>query len=102
MRVQCLRARKAEGRRRGTMGTSSTTDAVFRTFFDLAPDVLCVLNTEGCFERVSRAVEVLGYSADELVSLPLLEFLHPEDRMAMASELTQVTRGVPMVEHESR
>ena len=84
------------------MGTSSTTDAVFRTFFDLAPDVLCVLSTEGCFERVSRAVEALGYSADELVSLPLLEFLHPEDRMAMAAELTQVTRGVPMLRHESR
>ncbi len=77
-------------------------DAVFRAFFEVAPDLLCIVSPDGYFEHVSQAVEALGYSSVELVSLPLLEFLHPDDRAAMAAELGRLLEGVPMIGHESR
>lgn len=84
------------------MSIPLATDAVFRTFFELAPDLACILSRDSRIEHASRAFEALGHSVDELVGLPLLEWLHPDDRAPMAAELTRVFEGVPMVGHESR
>jgi diguanylate cyclase (GGDEF)-like protein/PAS domain S-box-containing protein len=57
-------------------------------FFDLAPDMLCTAGTGGRLERVNAAwTRVLGWSADELRSRPLRDFLHPEDRAGNEIEL---------------
>lgn len=77
-------------------------DTVFRTFFELAPDFACIIGSDGCFKQVSRAVEALGYGVDELLSQPLLEFVHSEDRASTAAELAKVGGGVPSVGHECR
>ena len=65
---------ESHGRRRQAEGQ-------LEDFFDLSPDLLCIAGDDGYFKRVSQAAEViLGYSTEELLSRPLVEFIHPDDR----------------------
>lgn len=50
-------------------------------FFNLSADLLCVAGFDGQFKRVNPSWERnLGYPASHLQSLPILEFVHPDDR----------------------
>lgn len=71
--------------------------------FNLALDMLCVAGTDGYFKQVNPAFQrVLGYSPDELLSRPLLDFVVPEDRQRTADELQKLSQGVPSVGFENR
>ncbi|MCC6536738.1 MAG: PAS domain S-box protein [Bryobacterales bacterium] len=49
-------------------------------FFENSAALLAVASTEGQFLRVNQALcEALGYSAEELCSVPYLTFVHPDD-----------------------
>src|SRR5688572_4701924 len=106
MRVQLSlqeeQLQEEQGDHGGPMSIPLATDALFRAFFEHAPDLVCILRRDGCFEHVSRAVEALGYDGAELISLPLLELLHPDDRAPMAAELARLREGVTLVGYESR
>ncbi len=55
--------------------------------FDLSPDLL-FLSTSGYFTRVNPAfTHLLGYSSEELLSRPIRDFVHAEDRGASAGLL---------------
>jgi diguanylate cyclase (GGDEF)-like protein/PAS domain S-box-containing protein len=63
-------------------------------FFDLAPDMLCTVGPDGRLERINEAwTAVLGWTADELRTRPLLDFAHPEDRAHAGRELEQMLAG---------
>ena len=50
-------------------------------FFDLSIDLLCFLDFSGYFKRLNPAWETtLGFTRDELMSKPFIEFVHPDDR----------------------
>ncbi len=52
-----------------------------RRFFDLSIDMLCVLQFNGHFSRLNPAWEsTLGFTRDELMARPFIEFVHPDDR----------------------
>ncbi|MBA4385886.1 MAG: hypothetical protein C0410_14200, partial [Anaerolinea sp.] len=49
-------------------------------FFYIAPDLLCIADTDGFFHQLNPQFEqVLGYTFDELLSKPFLDFVHPDD-----------------------
>jgi len=49
--------------------------------FNMTGYMICVADTEGYFRRINSSFEeTLGYSSDELLSRPFLDFIHPEDR----------------------
>ena len=49
-------------------------------FFSLTQDLVCIIERPNKLRRVNRAFELtLGYSADDLTSVPFLDFIHPDD-----------------------
>ncbi len=73
-------------------------------FFDLSLDMLCIANAEGYFIRLSPAfTRTLGWSLEELMSRPYLEFVHPDDRAITLLEVErQIGRGEPVLEFQNR
>jgi diguanylate cyclase (GGDEF)-like protein/PAS domain S-box-containing protein/putative nucleotidyltransferase with HDIG domain len=49
-------------------------------FFNIIPDLLCVIRSDGCFLKVNPAwSKVLGYNADEVEGQSFTKFIHPDD-----------------------
>jgi len=62
-------------------GGPQATD--FARLFEMATDLLAITDANGRFTAVNPAWErVLGWTREELMDAPLLEFVHPEDRQA--------------------
>ncbi|MEX2483426.1 MAG: histidine kinase dimerization/phosphoacceptor domain -containing protein [Brumimicrobium sp.] len=56
-------------------------------FFNVSVDLQCIANKKGYFVKVSPSwTKVLGYSEEELLSRPYLDFVHPEDKNKTAVE----------------
>lgn len=70
------------------------SDAEFERFFDLSIDMLCVLDFNGRFRRLNAAWETtLGFTRDELMARPFIEFVHPDDRDRTLGQNRQVRGG---------
>ena len=65
-----------------------------KRFFNLVPDMVCVASTEGYFLKINPMWEAtLGYSEQEILSTPFLDFIHPDDRDATMSEVARQIGG---------
>jgi PAS domain S-box-containing protein len=72
-------------------------------FFTLTHDLLCIAGFNGYFQRVNPAWErTLGYSAEELVARPYLEFVHPDDRAATQAQAVRQSGGQDALAFENR
>ncbi|HUZ07852.1 MAG TPA: CHASE3 domain-containing protein, partial [Candidatus Paceibacterota bacterium] len=60
-------------------------------FFTLAQDMLCIANTDGYFKRVNPAfTATLGWSVEEMLARPFLDFEHPDTRAATRREVEKL------------
>jgi hypothetical protein len=72
-------------------------------FFTLCQDMLCIAGTDGFFKRLNPAwTSTLGWSEDELLSAPYLDFIHPDDREATIREASAIAAGHVTVSFENR
>lgn len=72
-------------------------------FFNLSLDLLCVAGFDGYFESLNPAWEkVLGFTREELLAKPYLDFVHPDDREATVAELAGLQSGSRTLCFENR
>lgn len=72
-------------------------------FFDYAIDMLCIADASGFFLKVNRAFErVFGYSREELLARPFVEFVHPDDRADTIAETRRLSTGELCFAYENR
>src|SRR6516164_10505339 len=74
-----------------------------REFIDLSLNLVCIAGTDGYFKHVNPAWEAtFGYTREELLSRPYLEFVHPDDRESTASEAAHLASGRSTLSFENR
>jgi len=72
-------------------------------FFMLSPDMLSIAGYDGYRKIVNPAWErILGFSAEELKAVPVVEFVHPDDRASFVAQFQKTLAGEGMMSLEGR
>jgi len=72
-------------------------------FFNYAVDMLCIAGIDGYFKLVNPAFErTLGYTAEEVLKIPFVDLIHPEDRSETTAEVRKLAGGMPSLSFENR
>ncbi|MET0496192.1 MAG: response regulator [Actinoplanes sp.] len=93
----------AASRNRAEADRQRATEQLDR-FFDISPDLLSIAGADGYFKRLNPAWEqTLGISAQELMSRPYAEFVHPDDTARTGAEMAEQTAaGVVTMAFDNR
>ncbi len=72
-------------------------------FFEMSLDLLCILGFDGFFKRVNpQWTKVLGWSVDELMASPTIDFVHPDDHHATLSSREELKPGAQVIGFTNR
>jgi PAS domain S-box-containing protein len=91
----------------GTLGVNvarrARAQAELDRLFNLSSDLIAVADFGGRFMRVNPAVEqILGYTAEEILARPYLEFVHPDDRQKTVAQAAPLRQGKQVMSFENR
>lgn len=77
--------------------------AIEDRFFSTSIDMLCFLGFDGHFKRLNPAWErTLGFTCEELMSRPFIEFVHSDDRERTLEQNRKVRGGGQALAFENR
>jgi PAS domain S-box-containing protein len=63
-------------------------------FFTTSSELMCIAGLDGYFKKINPSfARTLGYSEQELLAKPLVEFIHPDDRQATSAEIAKQLDG---------
>ncbi|HYC70061.1 MAG TPA: PAS domain S-box protein [Opitutaceae bacterium] len=94
---------RAVGAELGTAFQRERMQEQLDSFFNRSLDMHCVAGFDGYLKRVNPAwTRILGYSAEELLSRPLIEFVDPDDRAAFLEHLARLGAGEDLTAAEVR
>jgi PAS domain S-box-containing protein len=73
-------------------------------FFNMAGYMICIATIDGYFTRINKSFEqTLGFSSDELLSRPYLDFVHPDDRDRTTAVVEEkLAKGAKVIGFENR
>lgn len=72
-------------------------------FFRLSLDLLSITGENGYWQRVNPALEsLLGYSSQELLARPQIDFVHLDDQANTLAELKKLTQGRATIQFQNR
>jgi PAS domain S-box-containing protein len=70
---------------------------------NLSADLICIASTDGYFKYLNPAwKKTLGYSLDELLARPFLDFIHPDDHVVNDAEVDSLASGSVTDNFENR
>lgn len=73
------------------------------SFFEMTPDLLCIVNKEGFLKKINDAVaEKLGYTREELFAKPVSAFIYPEDLELTMRKRDSLLNGKELTNFENR
>lgn len=79
------------------------TEAERDRFFEVSLDLLAVVGVDGYLRQVNPAwTHVLGWSHEELLARPVLDFVHPDDQAGIQRAREDLLAGHPVLELENR
>ncbi len=71
--------------------------------FNHAMDMLCIAGFDGYFKTLNPAwAQVLGYSVEELLRKPWLEFVHPDDKESTENAKSTLVDGKEVYQFQNR
>ncbi len=72
-------------------------------FFTLSLDLLVTSGFDGYFQRLNPAWEAtLGWTCEEMMATPFIDFVHPEDRESSLAETRRLSEGRETIRFENR
>ena len=72
-------------------------------FFELSLDLFCIAGTDGYFRRINKNFSrVLGFTNEELLKNPFLDFVVPDDRDRTVEMMKRLLEGQPVVRFRNR
>jgi PAS domain S-box-containing protein len=75
----------------GFMGSLYSKLETGNRFINLSVDMFCIAGFDGFFKSLNPSFErTLGFTAEELLAKPYLEFIHPDDRQATTVQAHRV------------
>ena len=85
------------------LNTTPESHAIFKHFFELSPDLLCIAGFDGYFKKINLSVsKLLGYTEEELFSKPISEFIYIDDRNITAAHRNEITKNSLLQNFENR
>jgi rsbT co-antagonist protein RsbR len=85
------------------VGERNRLENELNRFFDLSLDMFCVTGMDGYFKRLNPAwSKTLGYTEEELLAEPFLNFVHPDDQEMTIAAAGQTQQGRDVAAFENR
>jgi PAS domain S-box-containing protein len=107
--LQAMPELDAEGRVAGTRAMFTDVTAQKQAeqerdrLFDYSIDLFCIAGFDGYFKQLNPAwAQTLGWTKDELLAKPYLEFVHPDDRHATIHAAGTLVEGKQVFSFENR
>lgn len=75
----------------------------YKKYFDLSGEMMCIASPAGYYLKInSRFIRFLGYTRQEFLTTPIVDFVLPEDREKTAREIERLNQGMPSVRFRNR
>jgi PAS domain S-box-containing protein len=104
--------RDAEGKVIGLRGTAQDITERKRIeiereqyfkFFQISTDIMVIADPNGAFKKVNpTCLQLLGYSEEELIARPFIDFVHPDDKQSTLDEMARQIKIGSSLNFENR
>ena len=75
----------------------------FERFYNLSPVILCIAGYDGYFKKVNPALsKLLGYTPEELMQIPIDDFVYIEDKKLTSSARENIKNDMPIFNFTNR
>ena len=97
------RLNRVDVERRAAAATAERAAYELAAQQELAVELIATIGFDGHFKRVNVAWErTFGYTAEELMSRPFIEYVHPEDRLRTEAGAAELAQGVDIICFQNR